>query len=81
MVAKRRNRATASNAEFSTKEAAIQVPNDGHHRLNTIAVLQQLDPKEAARLIKATPVDPSTQIVRHLAIFRIVIYLLLVHVS
>lgn len=88
MVTKRRNRGTAGNeANGNTNASApLPIPNEDL-RLNPpppnplFVTLQQLDPQEAARLVKAIPIDPSTQIVRHLAIFRIVIFLLLVHVS
>lgn len=40
-----------------------------------------MDPQEAARIIRAKPVDPSTNIVRCLAIFRFFLFLMLVYVS
>jgi len=43
--------------------------------------LYELNPKEAARKIKKQTVDPSTQIVRHFAIFRFLLFLVLVYVS
>ena len=43
--------------------------------------LYELNPKEAARKIKKQTVDSSTQIVRHFAIFRFLLFLVLVYVS
>ncbi|CAB9505441.1 expressed unknown protein [Seminavis robusta] len=85
MPTKRRNR--GNNAGKTTPQppivAARPIISDGRRPPVLVDIplvpVEQIDPQAAARIVKSTPVDPSTQIVRHLAIFRILIFLMLVY--
>jgi hypothetical protein len=90
MPVKKRNRAPNNNksGDFKQPQPKVSVPVPAAVAVPVVPApvavtvqAERLDPEEVARFVKNAGRDSSCQIVRHLAIFRCILFLQLVHVS